>query len=409
MIAEGGRMRPHATRAAALVVLACFAAGPRSHATAADAPAGQGASAAGTPAGQGTPAAGTTSQARPALVVAVGSPQRADLAERIVANGSVAPWQEASIGAEVGGLRLAELPVAVGDRVRQGQLIARLAAETVEADLAVAEAGAAQAQAALAQARADAERARAVRDSGALSAQQVSQYLSAETTAAAQLQAAQAQVLQQRLRLARTRVLAPDDGVISARPATLGSVVAPGQELLRMVLRERLEWRAELTAAELARIRIGQRVQLLAPSGDGVQGRVRMIAPTLDPRTRLGVVFVDLPAGARLRAGEFARGEFSVGASTALTVPPSAVVVRDGFHYVFELGADDRVTRRKVQPGRRAGDRIEIVAGLAADTRVVVSGAGFLNDGDRVRVVQAPAAVPAGVPAAPGASNGAPR
>jgi HlyD family secretion protein len=341
------------------------------------------------------PAARDTSAPRPALVVTVAQPQRADLAERIAANGSVAAWQEASIGAEVGGLRLAELPVAVGDRVRQGQLLARLTSETVEADLAVAEAGAAQARAVHAQANADADRAREVRDSGALSAQQIAHYLSAEATTAAQLQAAQAQVLQQRLRLARTRVLAPDDGVISARPATLGAVVAPGQELLRMVLRERLEWRAELTPGELARLRIGQLVQLTGPAGERLQGKLRMIAPTIDPHTRLGLAYVDLPPGTRLRAGEFARGEFLLGASAALTVPQAAVVVRDGFHHVFELGADDRVIRRKVQTGRRAGERIEITGGLAPAARVVVAGAGFLNDGDRVRVVTTTPSPPA--------------
>jgi transposase len=79
----------------------------------------------------------------------------------------------------------------------------------------------------------------------------------------------------------------------------------------------------------------------------------------------------------------------------AFMVPQAAVVVRDGFHHVFELGADDRVIRRKVQTGRRAGERIEITGGLAPAARVVVAGAGFLNDGDRVRVVTTTPSPPA--------------
>jgi RND family efflux transporter MFP subunit len=329
---------------------------------------------------------GAAAAARPALVVRVAQPSRADWPERLAANGSIAAWQEASVGAEIGGLRLAELPVAVGDVVKQGQMLARFASDLVEADLALAEAGAAQARANLAEARASADRARAVQDSGALSAQQISQYLSAEAVAAAQLQAAQAQVLQQRLRLARTRVLAPEDGVVSARPATLGAVVPPGQELFRLVLRSRLEWRAEVTAEELGRVRAGQPVEVVAATGERLRGRVRMVGPTVDPQTRQGLVYVDLPAATTAKPGMFARGEFVFGAATALTLPQAAVVVRDGFNLVFELGADDKVTQRKVRVGRRVGDRIEIVAGLEPQARVVVSGAGFLNDGDRVSV-----------------------
>jgi multidrug efflux pump subunit AcrA (membrane-fusion protein) len=84
----------------------------------------------------------------------------------------------------------------------------------------------------------------------------------------------------------------------------------------------------------------------------------------------------------------FARGEFDLGVSDALTVPQPALIVRDGFHFVFVLGADQRVSQVKVQTGRRVGDRVEVVAGLAPDAQIVVNGAGFLNHGDLVRVVQ---------------------
>lgn len=324
--------------------------------------------------------------AKPALTVTTVAPQRERLALALPANGSIAAWQEASVGAEIAGLRLAEVAVEVGDKVQRGQLLARFAAEAVEADLAVAEAGLAQAKAALAEAQANAARARQVQDSGVLSNQQITQYLTGEATAAAQLQAAQAQVALQRLRLSQTRVLAPDDGLISARSATLGAVAAPGQELFRLVRRARLEWRGEVTAAELPRIRIGQTVSVTVASGARLRGTVRVIAPTVDPQTRNALVYVDLPAGSSARAGMFARGEFEFGATAALTVPQSAVVVRDGFSHVFELGAGDRVQRRRVEIGRRSADRVEITAGLRPEAKVVVAGAGFLNDGDLVKV-----------------------
>jgi multidrug efflux pump subunit AcrA (membrane-fusion protein) len=84
----------------------------------------------------------------------------------------------------------------------------------------------------------------------------------------------------------------------------------------------------------------------------------------------------------------FARGEFEVGAGVALTLPQSAVLLRDGFSYVLRVGADSRVAQTKVAVGRRSGDRIEITSGLDAKARVVASGGGFLSDGDTVRVVE---------------------
>jgi hypothetical protein len=88
----------------------------------------------------------------------------------------------------------------------------------------------------------------------------------------------------------------------------------------------------------------------------------------------------------------FARGEFEIGASSGLTLPQAAVVQREGFSYVFRVGADNRAVQTKVGVGRRVGDRIEIVSGLDAKARVVAQGGGFLADGDLVRVVEAAAA-----------------
>jgi multidrug efflux pump subunit AcrA (membrane-fusion protein) len=96
--------------------------------------------------------------------------------------------------------------------------------------------------------------------------------------------------------------------------------------------------------------------------------------------------------GDPLRAGSFARGEFTLGSTSALSLPQSAVLQRDGFAYVFRVDAHGKLTQTKVTLGRRAGDRIEITSGIAPDARVVASGAGFLADGDSVRVVATPAA-----------------
>jgi HlyD family secretion protein len=348
---------------------------------------------------------------KPALTVSVAQPQTGTFPMRISANGSVAAWQEASIGTEANGLRLADVKVNVGDVVKRGQVLASFAPDTIQADLAQIRASAAEAEATLAEAAGNAQRARQLDASGALSAQQINQYLTAERTAKARLDAQKALLQTQQLRLRQTQVLAPDHGVISARSATVGAVLPAGQELFRLIRQGRLEWRAEVPANDLASVKPGMAVAIAGPSGQAVAGRVRMVAPTVDPQTRNGLVYVDLPQPGAVRAGMFARGDFELGSSSALTLPQSAVLLRDGFSYVFTVGAGGKdalakVSQVKVQVGRRAAERVEITGGLDPAARVVASGAGFLGDGDTVKVVQAPAA---GAGAAASAAAPAPK
>jgi HlyD family secretion protein len=340
---------------------------------------------------------------KPALAVTTVLPQQAQIAALFSASGNIVAWQEAIIGAEVNGLRISELRAAIGDNVRKGQALASFAPETVEAELAQSKATVAEAEAALAEAQANAERAKSLEASGALSAQQIQQYTTAAKTAEARLAAAKALARVQQVRLSQTQLLAPDDGVISARSATVGAVVQAGQELFRMVRRNRLEWRAEVTAAELGKVSVGQAVSVVTPAGDTVRGKVRMVAPTADPMTRNVQVFVDLEPSKAAKAGMFARGNFALGNTAGITIPQQALVVRDGFSYVFTIdgkaaaGGLPRVKQVKVESGRRVGERIEVRSGLDANTAVVASGAGFLKDGDLVRVV--PPVSPAPAPA----------
>jgi HlyD family secretion protein len=345
---------------------------------------------------QAADAAKPASAGKPALTVALTQPRSSMLTIKLAANGSIAAWQEASVGAEANGLRVAELHAQVGDRVTRGQLLASFAAESVQADVALARAAVAEAQAIAAEAAANADRARAVQGSGAISAQQVNQYLTQEQTAKARVASAQAQLDSQLLRLKNTQLLAPDTGVISARTATVGSVVGAGTEMFKLIRQGRLEWRGEVTSAELGRITTGTGVLVTAPSGAQMKGKVRSLAPTVDAATRNGLVYVDLlgaapGAGAHFKPGMYARGEFELGSSGGLTVPQTAVVVRDGFSYVARVGADNRVAQVKVQTGRIVGDQVEIQSGVKPEDKLVTSGGSFLSDGDLVKVVDASA------------------
>jgi len=330
---------------------------------------------------------------RPALTVAVASPETSELNETLPANGNVAAWQEASVGSESNGLRLAEVRVNVGDVVKKGQVLATFAGETVQADVAQARASLAEAKANAADAANNAQRALTLQKTGAMSQQQINQYQTSAQTAKARVEAAQAALDAQQVRRSNTSVVAPDNGVISSRTATVGSVVNGGTELFKLIRQGRLEWRAEITSAQLGRIAVGTPAAVTGASGVTVEGKVRAVAPTVDSQTRNALVYVDLPSlqqNSALKAGMFAQGTFQLGRSNAVTVPQQAIVPRDGFNYVLLLQPDKRVKQIKVETGRRVGERVEVTTPLPADAKVVVQGAGFLNDGDLVSVVDAP-------------------
>lgn len=346
--------------------------------------------------------------ARAALSVSVVQPRPVVLPVRIDAHGSIAAWQEASVGAEGGPWRLADVRAQVGDRVRKGQVLATFAPELVRADLALARAGLAEAQAVLAEMTSKANRARELQPTGVLSTEQVQQALTAERTAEARLEAQRANVRLQELRASQLELRAPDDGVVTARNATVGAVVPPGTEMFRLIRQGRLEWRAEVASSELARVRAGQAARVDLPGGGEVTGRVRMVSPTVDVTTRNGLVHVDLPESPALRSGMFARGNVDLGEREALTLPQGAVQLREGFAFVFTVDAQSRVRQVKVAVGRRSGDLVEVVDGLSATQRVVASGGGFLADGDLVRVVASPAAGAAAAPVATSPASSSP-
>lgn len=366
------------------------------------------------PAEMAAPGAGPGKEGGQALTVSTVQTTVVSLPYRLSANGDISAWQEASIGSQSNGLTLKEVLVNVGDTVKRGQVLARFDGEMVQAEVAQLRATLAEAEAAHAEAAANVERVRALEantrsrrlvltddgvglsdpGAGALSAQQVDQYLTAERTAKARVAAQRAALQAQQLRLSHAQLLAPDDGVISARQATVGAVVPAGQELFRLIRQGRLEWRAEVNAQEMGRVKAGDPVTLRVDE-DNLKGVVRQVAPTADPQTRNALVYVDLPAAevrrAGVKAGMFARGEFDLGASQALTLPQSAVMLRDGFSTVMRVDSQGTVRQLKVDVGRRVGDRVEILNGLPNDVQVVASGVGFLSDGDKVHVVNPPA------------------
>jgi RND family efflux transporter MFP subunit len=320
----------------------------------------------------------------PVLSVVMTRARMSMLPTRVPATGNITAWQEASVGTEVEGLRLTEVKVNVGDTVQR-----RHHARSIQASRA----SVAQAEAQAMEADANARRARSLDASGVMSAQQVDQYVAAARTARARLDAARAVEARHRLRLAQTQVLAPSDGIITSRTATVGAVMPAGQELFRLIKDGRLEWRAAVAMPDLDKLTPGLRAEITVHGRQQpIQGTLRIVAPAIDTLTHEGLAYVDLPPGSAIHAGAFARGYFEVGEGQALTVPQGAVLLRDGFNYVMRIGPESNVMMTKVSVGRRVGDRIEITGGLTRSEAIIASGLSFLSEGDTVRVVGGPAA-----------------
>ncbi|WP_183907677.1 efflux RND transporter periplasmic adaptor subunit [Rhizobium sp. BK226] len=324
--------------------------------------------------------------AAPALTVSLMAPAERDWPETVPASGWLKPWQEAIIASETSGLRITEILADVGSVVKKGQTLALMSQDSVQADLRKQEAAVVTAKANLTKAKANADRARQLQPSGALSDEKIVEYLADEQTAAASLQSEEAALDSQKIKLDQTTVTAVDDGLITSRSAELGAVVSSGSELFRMVRQQRVEWQAEVSARYLSRISEGLRVDIDGPDGRRIQGKVRLVGPSIDTNTSRAIVYVTLPQDVQPRTGLYVTGTVELRTTPALTVPETAIVFRDGINYVFAVGEDKRVKRVRVETGRRNDGEVEIISGIDKSARVVTSGGAFLSDNDLVKV-----------------------
>jgi RND family efflux transporter MFP subunit len=335
------------------------------------------------------------SQAPSVLTVEVVTPTTLQWPQSVQANGALTAWQEVIVSPETGGLRIAELLVDVGSRVKRGQVLARLADESLLNDLHKQQATVAQAQATLEQAVSNLRRSRMVETTGGLSAQSIEDYRITEATARASLASAKADLDAAELKLRQSRVVAPDDGLVSSRSGVLGNVVSAGAEMFRLVRQARVEWQGEVDARQLAKIREGQRATVTLPDGRHVDGRVRLVGPVLSTNTGRALVYVSLPTDSGAKVGMFGNGSIELPAQAALTIPQTALVARDGRDYVYFVGQDSKVKSVAVTVGRRQQQRVEVLGGLEPSARIVASGGAFLSDGAKVTVVAAAAAASA--------------
>ena len=322
----------------------------------------------------------------PALTVALAPVATRRMGTSVVGDGSVIAWQELLIGAEVGGLRIVEAPLDEGMAVRAGQLLARLDDSVLAAQAAQAEASINEAVAFLELARAEQARSEDLVRTQSASRQILDQRQSATRQAEARLVVLRARRDEAVARLAQTRILAPSDGIVSRVSVRIGAVSAVGQEMFRLIREGRLELEARVPELELASVAPGQRA-VVRHGGREIAGEVRLIMPVVTPETRLGLVRIALPADSGLRPGMFARAEIQGPMREVVVAPASALVFREGAPQAFVLPeGGERVEMRRLVAGARQEGMVEITEGLRPGERVVTAGAGFLVNGDLVRI-----------------------
>jgi HlyD family secretion protein len=320
------------------------------------------------------------------LTVTAAELEPVELTRTVTMNGSVFAWQEVIIAPEVGGYRVAEVNVDVGDRVRRGQTLVELSTALLAAEVATKQAVLKQREAELVNAEAALARGESLSSMNVLSQADLDR-LSADALAGrASVESARADLEASSLRLKFTNVTAPDDGLITSRTVTVGQIAQAGAEMLRVLRNNRIEWRGEVPESRLGELKAGQAVTVTTADGAVFKGSIRVVAPTISSENRTGLVYVDLGPEDHLRPGMFARGEVEIGRSPSFTVPLQSVVSADGYSYVFVLKADNTVERRHVEVGAVRESEIEVVGGVEAGEMIVGKGAGFLKDGDLVNV-----------------------
>lgn len=321
-----------------------------------------------------------------ALPVSLATVQQQTMARTVLVSGPVSAYEEMQLGVEISGQRVTALPVDVGQWVKQGQVLLQLDHRTLDSELDQADASLKQAQAAQDLAGMNYERSAKLAAQQLISESSLDELRANRINAEAQTATARAARDAAKLRRDFADLRAPADGLISKRLVQPGQVVSAGTELLRLIRDGRLEWRAELPEDQLTGVGVGNTVEL-PYAGAVVTGRIRAVTPGVDAQTRTGTLYADLPEPGTLKPGVYVEGRIVTGEGPVLTLPTAAIVQRDGHSYVFTVNDKQQAARLRVRTGQAVQGRTAILEGVKAGDRVVVDGAGFLGEGDRVRVV----------------------
>ena len=339
---------------------------------------------------------GKTSEAPPppaadagARAVSVATVSLRPMAGSLTASGLLLPREEAAVGSELSGFRVAEVLVDEGATVTKGQVMARLDAGLLAAKIVQAEAGIAQAKAQAGQAQAEADRVKGLDGTGILSDEQIGSRRAQASSALASVQVAQAQLNELRTQEQRMVIRAPVAGTVLERTVKRGDVASTAQTMFRIARDGLIELDAEVPEDALSSIQVGEQARVTLPSGVELEGVARLLSPRVDPKTKLGRVRVQLPVHAGLRSGGYAQAVFSRAASAVPVVPEKAVQFEASGPLLIVIDKDSLARRVAVKTAARSDGFVAIEDGPPLGTRVALGGGAFLLDGDLVDPIPA--------------------
>jgi membrane fusion protein, multidrug efflux system len=308
----------------------------------------------------------------PPARVRIAAVQIEDTPMFIEVTGTVRPAQHAQIAAKVMGA-IEEMPFALGQRVKAGDLLVKISAGEISARVL-------QAKSQLNQVQRDLERERDLLAKGASTSDMVKGL--EDRFAMTQAMVAEAEVM-----LGYAAVCAPFDGVVARKTADIGDLAAPGMPLLEIEGTGDFQVEAGIPDSLAVGLAVGAPLDVDVPVGGAhFTGKLVELSSSADSSTRTVTAKISVAAGSILRSGQFARVQVPGTSVRALFAPAGAVSKLGQMERVFVVGSGGAVLRL-VKTGAVRGDRVEILSGLSNGDRVVLDPPAGLREGQRVEVM----------------------
>jgi len=304
--------------------------------------------------------------------------------------GTIQARYDMAISAEGESGRVTAVLVEAGDKVKRGQVLARIDQSVLRPQLNRLAASLEESKAQAALSAAEYRRAQGVAASGALSSEEIARREAAAITDEAKVKVAAAQLAEAEARLGKTEIRAPSDGVVLTRNAEVGQTASPGGEpLFRLARDGEIEMRGQVAERDLATLSVGQAAQVyLTGIATPFEGQVRLLGAIIDPNSRLGEIRISLKPSSALRPGAFARGEVVVGAAQRPVLPQTAVLSDAQGTFVLIVNSENKAERRTVRVASTVAEGLVISEGLNGDERVITTAGAFLRAGEAVKVVK---------------------
>lgn len=335
--------------------------------------------------------AGQQQAALPQVTVLM--PGLSQVSARVKVTGTIAAQYDMPVSVEGEGGRVAAVLVEAGDTVRKGQVLARINTDVLRPQVAQLAAMLEEAKADARLATAEYERVQAVSGSGAISREDVERRAAAAEMRLARAKVVEAQLREAEARLARAEVRAPADGVVLARAVEVGQTATQGVVLFRIARDGKVELRGEVAEQDMPHLKVGQKAAVRIVGVDReFEGQVWLLGPTIDPKTRLGMVRVALSPDPLLRPGAFAHGFVMAGEARKPILPHSALQADATGAFVYVVGEENKVLRRPVRVGKAVEQGIIIEDGLTGEEQVVASAGAFLREGEAIAPIVRPQA-----------------